>query len=137
MQKYQWKWAVTEDLSKLLGTLFDLHMRLWNVDQFLVGVVKAKLNSWSSTHLSLVGITYIMNNMLMSSLWYFIVIWIGLKKGFKEVQSFVTHLYAVWIRKHNTCMSELKRLHHAEENWSPRSYFPRECYDKLMSKWII
>jgi len=42
--------------------------------------VKAKLKYSNSTNLSLVGKTFIVNRALMSSLWYFIVVWVGSKK---------------------------------------------------------
>ena len=74
VEKYQWTWATTKDLSMLFGTYFDLKLGLQDVDQFLVVMIKAKLKYWSSTHLSLADITLIVNQVLMSSFWYFIVV---------------------------------------------------------------
>jgi hypothetical protein len=61
VEKYQWMWATNGDLLKVLGTPFGLHVGLHNVDHFLVDMVKSKLKYWSSTHLSLVGWTLIVN----------------------------------------------------------------------------
>lgn len=47
-------------------------MGLEDVDHFLVDKVKAKLKYWNSTHLSLAGITLIVNQVLISFLWYFL-----------------------------------------------------------------
>jgi hypothetical protein len=43
VEKYQWKWDATGDLSKLLGTPFGLQLELQDVDQFMVNRVKGKL----------------------------------------------------------------------------------------------
>lgn len=55
-------------------------MELEDVDQFLVDKVKVKLKYWSSTHLPLARITLVVNKVLISSLWYFIKVWVGTKK---------------------------------------------------------
>lgn len=51
VEKYQWKWVPLGDLSKLLGTMFGLHLELENVHQFIVNMVKAKLEYWKTTYL--------------------------------------------------------------------------------------
>lgn len=43
VEKIQWKWVASGDLSKIFGTPFGLHLELQNIDQFLVDMVKAKL----------------------------------------------------------------------------------------------
>ena len=65
---------------KLFGTPFGQHLELQNVDHFLINRVKAKLRYWSSTQLSLPSRTLIVNQALMSSVWYFIGVWVGSKK---------------------------------------------------------
>lgn len=80
MEKYQWKWAPYGDLSKQVATPFNLHLELQNTDQFLVERVRAKLKNQSYTHILLVGKTFILNRVLMLSIWYFIVVWAGSKK---------------------------------------------------------
>lgn len=71
---FPWKWAANGDLFKLFDTPFGLHLEFQNVDQYVINMVKAKLRYWSSTQLSLVGRILIVNQMLISSLWYFIVV---------------------------------------------------------------
>lgn len=75
VEKYQWKWIHVGDLSKLLDTMFGLHLELENVHQFLVNMVKAKLKYWNTTYLSFVGRTFIVNQVLMFIVWYFVVVW--------------------------------------------------------------
>jgi hypothetical protein len=54
MGKYYWKYVATGNLSKLLGTPFGLKLKLQEVDQCLIYMVKGKLKYWISTNLSLV-----------------------------------------------------------------------------------
>jgi hypothetical protein len=49
------------DLSKLLGTIFGLHLELENVHQFIVNMVKAKLEYWKTTYLLFARRTIIVN----------------------------------------------------------------------------
>ena len=66
--EYQWKWAATRDLSKLLGTPFGLKLVLQDIDHFSLNRVKSKLEYRSSTKLSLAGCTLVVNQVLMSAL---------------------------------------------------------------------
>lgn len=77
VEKYHLKWAQMEIFQIYLASL---HLRLPNVDQFLLIMVNAKLKYWNFTHLSLACRTLIVNQMRMSSLWYFSAVWVGFKK---------------------------------------------------------
>ena len=77
VEKNQWKWVANGYFFRLLGTPFGLEIKLHDVDHFIVVRIKAKLEYWSSTHMLFVGITLIVNQVSMSSLWYFIVVWDG------------------------------------------------------------
>lgn len=133
----QWKWATTSDLSKLLGTLFGLHMDLHNVDQPFVDKVKSKLKCWSSTHLSLICRTFIVNHMLMSYLWYFTTVWVGFKRFLVNIKALL-HNY-LWCGSKNTTRSWL--------SWD-KCMIPKkigglsvtsseDAIKALISKWII
>ena len=60
-----------------------MHLEMEDVDQFLVD----NLKYWSSTYLSLIGRTLIVNKKLMSSMWYFIAIWVGLKRILGKIKA--------------------------------------------------
>jgi hypothetical protein len=133
----QWKWAATSDLSKLMGTLFGLHMELHNVDQSLVDKVKAKLKCWSSTHLSLACRTFIVNRMLMSSLWCFTTVWVGLKRVLVNIKAL--------LRSYLWCGT--KNMTRTWVSWD-KCMIPKkigglsltsleDAMKALMSKWII
>jgi hypothetical protein len=76
----QWircQWAVEHQLSKLLSTPFGIDLHIGDVDEFLLTKVQKKLTYWTSVHLSLIGRALIVNSVLLSSLWFFIVTWVG------------------------------------------------------------
>ena len=50
-----WQWADEKDLSKLLGTPFGIDVDTEDIDSFLIKRVKAKLDYWVTTKLSLVA----------------------------------------------------------------------------------
>lgn len=68
------------DLSKLLGTPFGLNLNTLDVDQFLYQKISKKLDYWSNMRSPLVGRAIICNNVLLSTLWFFITAWGGSRK---------------------------------------------------------
>ena len=72
---YNWKWAEEGDLSKLLGTPFGLNLNTPDVDKFLHNKISKKLDYWSTMKLSLGGRIVICNQVLLSTLWFFITVW--------------------------------------------------------------
>jgi hypothetical protein len=68
-------WATLGNLTKLLGIPFGLDLDIVDVDNFLLQKIQSKLDYWTSTMLSLVGRTIIVNSILLSILWYFVTIW--------------------------------------------------------------
>jgi hypothetical protein len=64
-----------------------MNLELQDVDLFLVDRIKAKLKYWSSIDLSFIGITLIMNHVLMSFLWYFTVVGVGSKKVLRKIKA--------------------------------------------------
>jgi hypothetical protein len=63
-----------KDITKQLGIPFGLRLEVNDINAFLLNKVKKKLSFWCSTHLSLVGRTLIVNQILLSTLWYFICV---------------------------------------------------------------
>lgn len=52
LASYNWQWAEEGDLSKLLGTPFDLNLNIRDVDQFLNAKISNKLDYWSTMKFS-------------------------------------------------------------------------------------
>ena len=75
LQGYDWHWAEEGDLSKLLGTHFGLEFNTPDIDQFLYNKISKKLDYWSCKKLSLTGRIVICNQVLFSTLWFFITVW--------------------------------------------------------------
>jgi hypothetical protein len=68
LNHYQWKWAREKNITKLLGILFGLGLEVKDIDAFLLNKIKKKLPFWCSIHLSLVGKTFIVTQILLSTL---------------------------------------------------------------------
>ena len=66
----------------------------------LIHRVKGKLKYWSSTNLSLAGRTLIVRQILMPSLWYCIVVWVGSMKLLGRIKALL-HKY-LWSGSWNT-----------------------------------
>ena len=83
---YNWKWAEEGDLSKLLGTPFGLNLNTPDVDKFLYNKISKKLDYWSTIKLSLGGRIVICNQVLLSTLWFFITVWGGSNKILTKIR---------------------------------------------------
>ena len=83
---YNWKWAEEGDLSKLLGTPFGFNLNTPDVDKFLYNKISKKLDYWSTMKLSLGGRIVICNQMLLSTLWFFITVWGGSNKILNKIR---------------------------------------------------
>jgi hypothetical protein len=68
LNHYQWKWAREKNITKLLGTSFGLGLEVKDIDAFLLNKIKKKMSFWCSTHLSLVGRTFLVNQILLSTI---------------------------------------------------------------------
>ena len=83
---YNWKWAEEGDLSKLLGTPFGLNLDTKDIDQFLYNKIAKKFVYWRSMKLSLAGRIVICNQVLLSTLWFFITVWGGSNKALRRIR---------------------------------------------------
>lgn len=87
LNSYDWSWAQIGELSKLLGTPFGLELDTKNVDDFLVEKITKKLKYWSTTRLSLAGRTLIVNQVLLSTLYYFLAVWAGTVRSLRKIKT--------------------------------------------------
>lgn len=86
-----------ESITKLLGTPFRLSLSTNDSDQFLIDKVKSKLTYWSTTKFSLAARRLIVNQVLMSTLWYFIGVWASSRVVIKQIQALLrNYLWAGW-----------------------------------------
>jgi hypothetical protein len=80
------QWAVEHQLSKLLGTPFGIDLHTGDVDEFLLRKVQKKLTYSTLVHLSLVGRVLIINSVLFSLFWFFIVISAGSLQVLRKIR---------------------------------------------------
>jgi hypothetical protein len=85
--------AVENQLSKLLGTPFGQSLSMTDISDILHHKITKKLSYWGRQFLSLAGRRLIVNSILLSTLWFFIQLWVGsdsvLKKIHTSLQEFL------------------------------------------------
>lgn len=74
-------WAEENNLNKLLGTPFGINPLTTDVDSFLRAKITKEFTFWTYVHFSLASRSFIVNSVLLSSLWYFLSIWGGVHQG--------------------------------------------------------
>ena len=75
------------DLSKFLDTPFGQNLDTKDVDQlFIYGKITKKLDYWSTMKLLLAGRAVICNQVLLSTLWFFITVWGGSYKIISQIR---------------------------------------------------
>lgn len=87
LQNFACQWVEPQQLSKLLGTPFGLDLATVDVDEFLLNKIQKKISFWVTTQLSLAGRVVIINSVLLSTLWFFIVIWGGPLEIIKKIKA--------------------------------------------------
>jgi hypothetical protein len=80
-------------------------MDLADVDKFLLEKVQHKLNYQASTKLLLVGRKMIVNSILLSSLWYFVSVWGGTKKGILGINHLLNNYF--WAGSNHNCRCQI------------------------------
>ena len=134
---FGWTWAAEGSITKLLRTPFGLSLSTTNSDQFLIDKVKSKLTYWSTTKLSLAAQRLIVNQVLMSTLWYFIAVWARSRKAIKQIQGLLCNY--LWSgREHrararvawNTCTKKMSVGGLSLTD-------PQDALVSLMGKWMI
>jgi hypothetical protein len=115
-------------ISKLLGTPFGFFLGFIDVDN-LLEKMQHKLRYWSTTKLSLVGRKVIVNNILLSSLWYFVNVWGGTRKGVQKVNHLLkNYLWFGFAHKCQCCEKKERGLSLVD---------PIEPMEVMLSKWVI
>jgi hypothetical protein len=61
-------------LEKLLGLPFGIDVAIVDMDRFLQDKIERKLYYWTTLRLSLASQAVVVNMVLLSTLWYFIVL---------------------------------------------------------------
>ncbi len=83
---YYWKWAEERDVAELLGTPFGLNLETKDVDHLFYSKFKKKLGYWSTMKLSLTDKAAIYNQVFISTLWFYIIVWGGSDKIFSTIE---------------------------------------------------
>lgn len=134
---FSWTWVPEGNISKLLGTPFGLSISTVDVDQFLIAKIRKKITYWTSTKLSLAARRLIVNQILMSTLWYFLGVWAGSRKIIKQILALLRNYLWSGREYHararvawTTCTKKLK-----DGGLSLTDL--HDALDCLMSKWLI
>ena len=85
-----------DNVSKLLGAIFGLSLSTANVDNFLHAPLVKKLTHWSSTRINPTGREMVPNNVILSSLFFYLFIWGGTKKRVGRLKSSIMTYIALW-----------------------------------------
>lgn len=96
LNKYQWQWAPNGNISKLLSIPFEIHPNISDVGAFLLNSVKNKLAFWVKARLSLANRILVVNYVFLSTLWYFITIWIGSKGVLSKFRTLLNIFSPIW-----------------------------------------
>ena len=73
-------------MAELLGTPFGLNLETKDVDHLFYSKFLKKLDYWSSMKLSLADKAAIYNQVLISTLWFYIIVWGGSDKIFSKIK---------------------------------------------------
>ncbi len=95
----------------------------------LLEKMQHKLRYWSTTKLSQVGRKVIVNNILLSSLWYFVSVWGGTKKGVQKVNQLLKNY--LWFGFAHNCQCCEKK----EGGLGLVDLV--EAMEIMLSKWVI
>lgn len=89
---YHWTWAINTPRNT-----FWSKYHTTKIDQFLIHKISKKLDYWSTMKLSLAGRGVIVNQVLLSTLWFFIGVWGGYGKALRKFWSSLRSY--LWSRK--------------------------------------
>jgi hypothetical protein len=124
-------------MGKLLGLPFGIDLATGDVDQFLIDKIERKLHYWTTIRLSLAGRTVVVNMVLLSTLWFFIVLWGGTTKAIRQIKSSLmnflwsgsSHRTRVRVSWTDCCAAKGKG--------GLGLIDPQEAMEALMAKWIL
>lgn len=99
--------------------------------------VKAKLKYYGSTHMSSVGKTFIVIQVLTSSLWYFIAVWVGSKRGLVKIKALLHNF--LWYGSKKTALTQVRwrDCMMLKKIGGHNLAFVEDTMKVLMSEWII
>ena len=134
---YNWQWAEDGDLSKLLGTPFGLNLNTPDIDQFLYRKISKKLDYWSTMKLALAGRVVICNQVLLSTLWFFITVWGGSNKILRKIRGAIRNY--LWSGKEQLTRTRInwRECCMRKKNGGLGLVDPEAAKTSLMCKWIV
>ena len=117
-------------MSKLLGTPFGLNLSTQDVDSFLFNKISKKLDYWSTMRLSLAGRIVICNQVLLSTLWFFVTVWGGSNKILKKIRGAIRNY--LWSGKEQLIRTRVswKECCLKKKRWGSRASRPRNGQDE-------
>jgi hypothetical protein len=131
-QRFGWQWAQASEISKLLG----LTLVTQDVDSFLLVKVDKKIQTWSKVQLNLVGREIIANNVLTSTLLYFLGIWGGTKTSVAQCTNKIHTFFWSGSEHHTRARTAWSILCLCREDGGLNFLDPQEACTTLMYKWV-
>lgn len=129
--------AVLGALSKLLGTPFGITLETANVDEFLANKISKKLQYWTTIHLSMAARTIIVNSVLLSTLWYFLSLWCGLRDILNSIRAALRNFLWAETEEHVRARVRWEDCCAKKEVGGLGLIDPQEALLSLTNKWIV
>jgi hypothetical protein len=126
-----------DDISKLLGTPFGLSMSSQSMDDFIKERVNKSLRYWCTTKVNSTGRGIVVNKILLSSIFFFISIWGGSKKGVTRIKSSMASY--MWSDTTNHARSKVAWLQCCQPKVDGGLDLinPTDALVALMVKWVL
>ena len=135
--QFGWTWEEGGRVSKLLGTPFGLSIATNDLDEFLIDKIRKKLSYWTTTKLSLAARRLIVNQVLLSTLWYFIGVWAGSRMVIKKIQALLRNY--LWSGQEHRARARVAwdTCTKKQSAGGLSLTDPHDALDCLLGKWVI
>jgi hypothetical protein len=131
------QWVDQHNISNMLGTAFGLSLDSGDMDKFLQTRVDKSLQHWTTTKINYTGRRAVVNNILLSSLLYFLSIWGGTQKGIDRIKTKLTNY--LWSGSTNNSHVKIRWSQYCQSRdmGGINLINPKDALVALMSKWVI
>ncbi len=96
LETFRWKWVGESNLSKLMGTSFELNVDTKEINQFLVNRLQKKLKYLHSRHIPLTKTITIVKSILFLVPRCFSNVWVGTKQVTEKCKALMCNF--LWFR---------------------------------------
>jgi hypothetical protein len=108
-----------------------------DVDKFLLEKVQHKLNYWASRKLFLSRRKMIVNNIILSTLWYFVNVWGGTKKGILIINRLLKNYLWAWSNHNCRCWIAWDQCCGKKKDGGLSLVNPIQSTEAFLPKWVV